>query len=400
MVISHEVYELMMKFDALLRRGAGVHLMTPGDAGTGDSAMRGGARLKPVLGPVTPFLHWWLRELKEMLPQSLRRTFSERRLLVRASHSELCIADPNSLEGEETCHSLRQQDSDGGIASAPPKQQRCDLLLDNSLVLVRELELPLDAEATLRRVLSFSMDRYTPFNEENVLFDYKVIRRNGVNKKIALNLYVAPREGLEPVFQRLAGMAIEPVAVDVVTADATGATSGRAGVNLLSTERRSGTGGMGLSTRLLGLSALTLLVFAVASPFIVRQQTTAQLESQVEQLRGQVQEAETDRMALAERVERMRQIQARTTAMPAILDVLLELTRLIPDDAWAGQVTIKSGRVRLTGEASSGSDLLAHLSNSSIFSDPKFEAPLTQNPRTGRERFVISLAIKGYGDGA
>jgi len=371
-----------------------MHLLTSEEAEMDSTGGYDGARLKAALAPVTPFLHWWLREIKACMPQALRKLFTERRLLVRASPQEFCIADPHSPERAEVCHALRPWSRNGDAGSPPSATQRCDLLLDKGMVLERELELPLDAETTLRRVLSFSMDRYTPFNESDVLFDYKVVRRDSANRKLAIKLYVAPREALEPLLGNLAGMGLEVASLDV----AADIANSRTGVNLLAAERRSANAGMGRIDRALLFSGVALLLVALVSPFILRHQSAARLEDELAQLRAEVREAETVRMELTERIERMRLIQSRNTAMPAMLDILLELTRLIPDDAWAGQVAVKSGRVRLTGEASAASELLARLSNSAIFSDPKFEAPLTQNPRTGRERFVISLAIKGMHD--
>jgi general secretion pathway protein L len=371
-----------------------MHLLTSEEAEMDSTGGYDGARLKAALAPAIPFLQWWLREIKACLPQALRKLFTERRLLVRASPREFCIADPHSPERAEVCHALRSWSRNGDAGSPPSATQRCDLLLDKGMVLERELELPLDAETTLRRVLSFSMDRYTPFNESDVLFDYKVVRRDSANRKLALKLYVAPREALEPLLGNLAGMGLEVASLDVAADTA----NSRTGVNLLAAERRSANAGMGRIDRALLFSGVALLLVALVSPFVLRHQSAARLEDELAQLRAEVREAETVRMELTERIERMRLIQSRNTAMPATLDILLELTRLIPDDAWAGQVAVKSGRVRLTGEASAASELLALLSNSAIFSDPKFEAPLTQNPRTGRERFVISLAIKGMHD--
>lgn len=376
-----------------------MNLMTPGRDESPGITPEGGGRLKSLLTPVRPFVHWWLEELRAVLPPSLRRIFSERRLLVRASQGEVCLADPGNPGGEVACHGLRSRDDTKATILPAAPVQRCDLLLDDSLVLVRELELPLEAEATLRRVLVFSMDRYTPFSERDVLFDYKVIRRDAVNRKIALKLYVAPRDGVTPIIQHLAEMGIVPVTVDVNIPGVGGMANERIGINLLSAEQRSSSGSMGRSTGMLALSAAVLLLIAVILPFIQRHQEVARLESEIDLLRDQVQQAERDHMELFKRVERMRLIQEQNSAMPAMLDVLLELTHLMPDDAWAGQVAIKSGRVRLTGEANAASELLTHLSKSSIFFDPKFEAPLTQNPRTGRERFVISLAIRGGNDG-
>ena len=389
-----------MKFDALLRRGAGIQLLTPGEAEPGSAAPGDGAMGKLALEPVVSFFRWWLGELKAMLPPKIRRMLSERRLLASAFNGKLCLVDSNSPRGAESCHALGLREAEEGDIAPAATTQRCDLLLDHALVLERDLELPLDAEASLRRVLSFSMDRYTPFSEADVLFDYKVLRRDGANKKIALKLYVAPREGLEPVFRKLASLGVEAATVDVSVSGIPGAEKARAGVNLLSSENRSAAVGMGRGNRVLSVSALVLLLIAVALPFAQRQQSVTQLDSELSLLQAQVRQAEADRTELAERVERMRQIQVRNTEFPSMLDVLLELSHLIPDDAWAGQVAIKSGRVRLTGEAGAASELLALLSNSAIFSDPRFEAPLTQNPRTGSERFVISLAIRGGEDGS
>lgn len=329
-----------------------------------------------------------------MLPPPLRRVFSEHRLLVRVTHEQLCLVDPDNPAAEETCRSIFPINETERISSSREAKQRCDLLLDESLVLVRELDLPLDAEDNLHRVLSFSMDRYTPFTESDVLFNYKIIRRDAVNKKISLTLYVVPRDRVEPAIYALAGLGIEPITVDIASASA----SGRENIDLCPPEWRSGTGGVGGIDRVLTLSAMVLLLIVVALPFVQRQQTVAQLKSELADLQVRVHQAEIARHNLRERIERMGHIQQQTGAMPAVLDVLLELTRLMPDESWAGQVTIKSGRVRLSGEASAASELLAQLSQSSIFSDPRFEAPLTQNPKTGHERFVISLAIRSSGN--
>lgn len=380
---------MMMKLERLLIRGAGNHAGEE-EADVAPAHKRGKSRLESLL----PFLRWWLNEIKAMLPPSIRKVFSEHRVRVRASHGMLKIIDPNSAVAEERCHLLGSVDAIGSYVPGTGAKQRCDLLLDESMVLVRDLELPLEAERTLRRVLSFSMDRYTPFTEADVIFDYRIIRRDAADKKIYLMLYVAPRESVESIISELARMGLEPATIDVVTTS----MNGQAGIDMCLPEWRSDTTGLSSMDKLLGLSALILLLAAVVVPVVQRQQAASGLERQLAGVQAQLQASESDRRALVERIEYMRQIQQQTSAMPAVLDVLLELTRLMPDESWAGQVSLKGGRVRLSGEASAASELLAQLSKSSIFSDPRFEAPLTQNPKTGHERFVISLAIRKSND--
>ncbi len=374
-------------------------LITNERDGAGSSASMDTSRLKALIVPMAPVVRWWLGEIGAMLPLSLRRLFSVHRLQVRASHDKLCFVDPNSPSVEEDCLGFGHTGGTrGASAILRPNggKQPCELLLDESLVLVREVELPLEAESTLRRVLSFSMDRYTPFTESDVLFDYKIMRRDVVNKKISLTLYVAPRDGVEPAVNALASMGIETATMDVVS----DAINGRAGIELCPAEWRSGSAGMGRIEGMLALSALVLLLVVTVLPFFQRHQAAAQLESELAVLRGQVNQAENDRRDLHNRIEHMNLIQQHASATPSVLDILLELTRLMPDESWAGQLTITSGRIRLSGEANAVSELLAHLSKSSLFSDPRFEAPLTQNPKTGHERYVISLAIRNTSDAA
>lgn len=385
---------MTMKFEELLRRGAVISLMAPSD-GEGPVRRIVASRLITLLTPVLPIVRWWLREIGDLLPPSLRRLLSEHRLQVRAAQDKIFVTDPSKDAGENTSHyNITVGDANADLFSKDVNQ-RCDLLLDKSFVLERELELPLEAESTLQRVLAFSMDRYTPFTESDVIFGYKILRRDTLNKKILLTLYVVQRDRVEPIVQTLNRMGIEIAAVDIASEDSVNQSEG---VDLCPQEWRAPTVGVGRIDKALVLSALILLMVIVLLPFIQRQQETSRLESELANLRGQIHQAESDRQNLLLRLERMSLIQQQTASSPAVLDILLELTHLMSDDAWAGNVSIKSGRVRLSGEASATSELLAQLSQSSIFSDPRFEAPLTQNPKTGHERFVISLAIKGNSD--
>lgn len=380
---------MMIKFVQLLRRGTGIQLMNVEGGESNSTTTGGGTRLALLLAPVMPLIRWWWGEVGAMLPLAVRRLLSADRLQARLSHDQLCFIAPDNVAGEISCYPMDGRLEKNNPPSVIASRQRCNLLLEDSLVLMRELELPLEAERSLRRVLSFSMDRYTPFTDSDVVFDYKVIQRDTANKKILLRLYVARRDGVEPAIGALASMGIEVASVDIVS----DVPSGREGVDLCPPEWRSGTAGIARLDRLLGVSALLLLFAVVALPLWQRHQLTAHLETEFAGMRGQLVQAEKDHQNLLERKERMSLIQQQTSEMPAVLDVLLELTRLMPDESWAGQVSMSAGRVRLSGEARAASELLAQLSQSSIFSDPRFEAPLTQNPKTEHERFVISLAV-------
>jgi len=240
------------------------------------------------------------------------------------------------------------------------------------------------------------MDRYTPFNVHEVLFDVRVTQRDRKNRKIELMLYVVQHSTLKHMTDQLFAAGLKPSCVDIMDDQVNPPV--RAGVNLLPTDNDRKSEVRARLNTMLVASALLLLVTAMSIPIYERHQTMRDLEQELATLRQPVREAEVLREDVTHRSNTLRIILERRNTKPPVLELLRELTRLTPDEAWAGQIEIKNGRLRITGEAKAGSELMQALTNSSYFVDPRFEAPLTQNPRSGSERYVISLAIKERSD--
>jgi general secretion pathway protein L len=68
-----------------------------------------------------------------------------------------------------------------------------------------------------------------------------------------------------------------------------------------------------------------------------------------------------------------------------------EVARLLPDDAWLGELDIEDQDVRLLGTASHATDLLRVFSGSPLFNSPRFEAPLTQASGSAGDQFDIVM---------
>lgn len=355
------------------------------------SRWRGWLRRSPLAGgwsALQDLLRWWRGELRELLPARLR-LWGTPSLCVEASASELRLFHPPQPAPVAT---LRVGETGTG-GQAPAGDRRCELLLHHDLGLAVPITLPDAAEENLRRVIAFSMDRYTPFREEEVYFDFQITRRDRAQQRIELMLQVVPRATLDRIVQRLAAAGIEVVRADITSHEVSGRQA-RAGVNLLPLTRRVGSRHQTRLNVALGVSALVLLLAVAIIPLYQRHQAVRALETTLDGMRAQVRAAEQRRADVATRSETLRTIVQRRDAVPPVLDVLRELTILTPDEAWAGQVEMKGGRIRLTGEALAGSELMEALTASNYFADPRFEAPLTQNPKSERERFVISVAVK------
>jgi general secretion pathway protein L len=77
------------------------------------------------------------------------------------------------------------------------------------------------------------------------------------------------------------------------------------------------------------------------------------------------------------------------------IEVLDELTRLVPDGAYVVQLTLRGREVQLQGFAKDAARLVRLLDRSTLFGAPRFVSPITQDSGEGVEQFHIAVAIGG-----
>src|SRR5262249_28882279 len=152
-------------------------------------------------------------ELVGMLPERWRTLVSERaeELLIDTQPGEFVIwrqsgarcAEFGRLPREMPAEEARSEFARlRGLIDDP--QLRVFFCVPAARCLRRDLPLPAAAEDKLRQVLSFEMDRQTPFKADQVYFDYRIATRDAAAKNLAVNLTVAPRAQLDPDLAALA----------------------------------------------------------------------------------------------------------------------------------------------------------------------------------------------------
>jgi len=81
------------------------------------------------------------------------------------------------------------------------------------------------------------------------------------------------------------------------------------------------------------------------------------------------------------------------------LEILKELSEILPQTAWLWNVKVKAREVDLSGFADSASDLIAILDKSPVFEKVEFASPVTKEtrlfgPNVVKERFKITARIE------
>lgn len=261
----------------------------------------------------------------------------------------------------------------------PPVQKLATVLrLPQGAVLCREVVLPLAAARNLPSVISFEMDRLTPFASDEVYWGVSDLTPDRARGKLRLRLSVVLRSQLEALLESLASLCLTPAFIEAETGRIDLAVSRLRPVRLRETTLSALCG-------LLALSCLTTpllrqqLALDAAAQDIAAYAPDAQT-AQV--LRQQLAAVASGRVAIAE-ARRARDA----------LKVLAALTDALPDGTWLSDLTLKSGDLTFDGQSADAAQLIGRLSTVPTLKDPSFTAPVTRTADGKADQFSLRVTI-------
>lgn len=353
--------------------------------------------ITPLLHQLADFWSWWIGELTGMLPKRFRAAMLPRveRLYLQVNGAQVIASRGTS----ESTHEIGRYPLTATALEPEQTQELEDLVgrtrevvlcLPTDKVLVKTLTLPLVAEENLREVLGFEMDRQTPFSLDQVYFDHILSARNAKANTLTLDLVVTPRQFLDDLIDTLEGIGFQAHQATLCL-EKTGQPQA---VNLLPEEARQRRPDAARYLNLaLGVLALLLLLGAIALPLMNKLHVIQALEARAELVSDK---AEVTRR-LREEVERLgtgsRFLVEKKQATPLALEIINELSRILPDDTWITWLDIKEQEVQIQGQSASASALVPLVESSDVLHNPQFRSPVIRMPRTNTERFHLSAEV-------
>ncbi|HEY0180741.1 MAG TPA: PilN domain-containing protein [Dokdonella sp.] len=361
------------------------------------------ARLRTRLAktPLPGFFAWWGRELLACLPERWRSVLTERSesLLLDLRGDEIVVWRERGDVAREYARIRRDLPADAQgaefrrlRAAIDDPMVRTVFCIPAGRVLTRTLSLPAAAEDNLRQVLSFEMDRQTPFKADQVYFDSRVIGHDASGRSVQVELVLLPRAQLDEEIGALPPGANELDGVDSWLAEPGGA---RRRVNLLPVERRVRRRDLRVPLNL-GLAALAVLLVIVNMS-----ESLANRSAALEAMRAEVDRAGTEakqvaalRKTLADSISGANFLNDRKRKGPLTVALFNDLTARIPTDTFLERLQIDSKQVQLQGQAQEAAKLIALLGASPCLGNPGFSGQVQPDPRTGKERFQINADLK------
>ena len=344
------------------------------------------------------FFNWWVSELADMLPANPARSnqdvqrgltivLQEKTFHLQWEHGKKVVDIASRFSS-----ALALDKYNVAIEQDKKLQTNiCNICIPSKRVLKRTITLPISTEENLQNVIAYEMDRYTPFKSDDVYFDVKVQERDKKEQKITVLLSVIKKVVLDEVveFAKSAGLSIH--SIFSASDDSVGEVENYTFLK----EHQLGNGqrGASLLNKYLFILAMLLGLIALILPIAKNFLAAEQYKNELLQMEADISEARD----LQSRYKSIKQdvefIAKQSTNSIRVLELLNELTKIVPNDTSLSRLTLEEGSVRIRGLSASASKLISIIDSSKNYTGVRFVAPVTQNSKTGKESFTIEFQL-------
>jgi general secretion pathway protein L len=361
------------------------------------------ALVQSLLTALRGLAQWWISEIAAMVPERLRR-----RLARQADRLVLLLGESGATLYLETRQELRMLGEIDLRADAEPQYRVAALLrrhgfaqdngrapaclrLAADRVLRTTVDLPMAAESNLGEVVSFELDRHTPFRADQAAFAYRIIERDVGAQRLRVDLTVVPRPLMAEAMAVASGLCLDVTSVEVAERGGSYAASG----NLLPDDSLTvAHSGHGILNYGLATTAAVLAVIA----FVIHVQSTQQADDAIARERAAAKKSITAVVALQKDIDTLskeeRFLSDRKRERLTVSRLLLDTTHILPDDTWLAEWQLAGSEVQLAGYTASASSLVELLERSKVFKNTTFQSPTVQDGQHGgRERFHFSTRV-------
>jgi len=351
--------------------------------------------------PLPAFFAWWGRELGELVPDRWRRRLMPPKpqlwLVPASSGGDLRVwrmdGEPRVLDvfgaGEDVrLLETRWRELMAEFTDGKPEVRLC---LNEEDYLALPIELPAAVQDDLHQALRFQIDQVSPFQPDQVLFDQRVARQIPDHGRIEVELRIARREAVEPLLERLHAIGLVVHVVDTMREPDPPEAEG---FNLLPEDRCPRY--VHARARLNAMLAVVLVVLVgavMAETLILRERTLSRLTEEARVLREQAGEVGALRQELQESLAAASFLAEKRATEPTMVEVLDEVTRVLPDDIWLQQFQLQGGELRIQGMTEGSQRVVGLLNESPMLESPEITGNISIDPMTGKERFRTQAQV-------
>lgn len=171
-------------------------------------------------------------------------------------------------------------------------------------------------------------------------------------------------------------------------------TADQNGFNLLAGKNEKQKKTPFIATAILLAVILLIGAFYILSPIMIEQKNIEQIDDRINSLKPEMKKIEALKKEMETISSDIKTINNFKKQNIMTMDVLKEITKILPAKTWLTRVRIAEDSVEIEGYATSATEIIPKLENSKYFQKAEFASPTFRDPRQNNERFVIKMELK------
>lgn len=346
------------------------------------------------------FFYWWVEQLASFIPPSLKSiidkntstveiTINEGEWVLYETISNNDFSNRASINtNNEQCSGLLKT----WLMELPDSPSRLKIKIPNDHYLLREIELPIAAEATLHEAIEFQIGRITPFRLEDVHYHYGIKGKDRTKKTLTAWIAVIPKRTTDPILTAFTERTPQLLTPIFQTAFENCKAETFTIPYRLQTERKSESW---LTKTAIAMLLVNLLVLVVYANMHLNNETL-----QTDSLNIQLKEVKTNAMKAMDIEQQLDELEQQANFIgnldhAALMKVAIidDLTKKIPDHTWIKQLDIKDGQLSIMGYSDNSASLIGQLEKSPFLHNVGFKSTVIQDRISGKERFSLSAKL-------
>jgi general secretion pathway protein L len=339
---------------------------------------------------------WWLHELADLAPQSMRRRFgraAEDRAILDFTGGRVFLLlrqpgrpTPVAVQVGDTPDEDRRRV--GALLRRHAMGSAVTLRLDPAQLFITTIDLPRAAERSLDAVLRHQIERILPIPAQDIVIGRRILPRSSQATTIKVAVAVCRQATMTQVLVTASDLGLTARQI-VANVDEAGPTP----VALWQAETaRQATPSRRRLYRTLELTAAALLLATYTVHVHRLNQLRDHLQDAVAQAKQQAVAARDLGQRVAQSADALDFLHARRQ-QPTALFVLDRLTALLPLDTWVSDFSMRGQSVEIIGAAPHATNLIALIEGSGVFRQPQFRSPITLLPDGKAERFDLTFNV-------
>jgi general secretion pathway protein L len=309
------------------------------------------------------FFSWWLARMCELLPSA----WTNHAARVRDG-IVIDIDNRHNLDASIR-RAGRLESVTLGVAARLAARMPILLRPPKEAVLVKQHTVPTAPRRQMEQILRHELARITPFAAAQLFWRWEGCAKPGNGSRTDVTLTMVPAMVLAPALDALDAIGLKANFVEVGSTERPlllpiGDTADRSGGHVLMKAMAASCGVLALAAVVLPLVLQALALHATEDAITELRPTIASVEA----LRRGVAAGDAGRDVLARESEQVGDV----------LQVLATITRILPDDTFLTDFTLRDRHITLSGRSASAPRLITGLSADPAIRNTAFAAPVTR----------------------